>query len=202
MISSEPEPDRTPRPALQRPVVTITWTPAARREYSRLAALHSRPQPTRAQLNALAKKAIRQTLHQATFKIAQISELENPTFALDVSFVSDEEIGELNSAHRGKNKPTDVLSWSQLEGEWMPSGKGTLVGDEEILLGDLVISIETAARQATELKHGLKHEMAFLVAHGVLHLCGYDHDTDSRRRAMFKLQDEIVLSLEMAQPAG
>ena len=142
MISSEPEPDRTPRPALrqstlQRPVVTITWTSAARREYSRLTELHSQPLPTRAQLNALTKKAIRQTLQHAPLKIASISELEKPTFAVDVSIVSDAEILELNSSHRGKNKPTDVLSWSQLEGEAMPFGEGALLGDEEILLGDL-----------------------------------------------------------------
>ena len=60
------------------------------------------------------------------------------------------------------------------------------------MLGDLVISIETAIRQAAELKHDLRAEVAFLAVHGTLHLLGYDHGTDAQRRKMFALQDAIV----------
>ena len=194
MISSEPDPERNPRPALQRPVVSITWTPEAKREYSRLSAAAASALPTRTALNALAKRAIFQTLQDAPGKLEALAELDAPAFSLDVSFVGDAEIQLLNSEHRGKNKPTDVLSFSQLEGEWMP------FEEEEILLGDLIISIETAVRQAGELKHDLAHEIAFLVAHGVLHLIGYDHDTAPRRRARFAMQDKIVATLESQPP--
>jgi len=198
MISSEPDPERsTPQqPTSQRPQISISWTPAAKAEYSRLGTDAVPASPTRAALNALAKRAIFQTLQDAPPKMEALANLENPAFSLDVSFVGDSEIQELNSQHRGKNKPTDVLSFSQLEGEWMPFGE--FEKGEEILLGDLIISIETAVRQAAELKHDLTHEIAFLAAHGVLHLIGYDHDTASRRRAMFALQDEIVATLESA----
>ena len=190
MISSEPDPGRNPIPTLARPIISINWTPEARREYSRCAS----EKPTRAALNALAKRAIFQTLQDAPRKLEALADLKKPTFSLDVSFVGDGEIQELNSHHRSKNKPTDVLSFSQLEGEWMPIE--SFAGGEEILLGDLIISIETAVRQAGELKHDLSHEIAFLTSHGVLHLLGYDHDTSSRRRAMFALQDKIVERLE------
>lgn len=94
----------------------------------------------------------------------------------------------LNFEHRGKNKPTDVLSFPFWEGE-------TLFGGDEIPLGDLVISLATALRQASELKHCLEHEIAFLTIHGTLHLLGFDHDTPSKRRAMFAWQDEVFASL-------
>ena len=200
MISSEPDPERT---TPQRPQVSIPWTPQAKAEYSRL--MPSTPDaPTRAALNALIKRAIFQTLQDATPKLPALLNLQNPLFSIDVSIVGDAEIQELNSVHRNKNKPTDVLSFSQMEGEWMPfppvgiGPKNGVESGEEILLGDLIISIETAVRQAGELKHDLPHEIAFLTAHGVLHLLGYDHDTTSRRRAMFAMQDKIVASLESA----
>ena len=107
---------------------------------------------------------------------------------LDLQWLDDAEIQTLNRDTRGKDKPTDVLSFPVWEGETFP-----MPPDEPyIMLGDLVISIETAARQARELKHDLRAEVAFLAVHGALHLLGYDHDTDSKRRKMFALQDAIV----------
>lgn len=98
---------------------------------------------------------------------------------------------QLNASFRGKNKPTDVLSFCQLEGEAMP------FAGEEILLGDVIISIETAARQARDLNHSMERELGFLLVHGALHLCGYDHDTAARRRIMWQKQDTIVESLNI-----
>lgn len=220
MNSTDPDPDRTSRP--KRAQISLNWSPDAKREYEKIRADQSGEAdsreadsgngstlseiplpgevPTRTALNALARRAVRQTLAHAPFKlplpdsIASDDAEDAPVFAVDVSFVSDAEIHELNSSHRGKNKPTDVLSFSQLEGELMPFEM------EELLLGDVIVSIETAARQARELKHSLSHEIAFLLAHGVLHLCGYDHDTSARRRAMWKQQDEIVRLLNLGEP--
>lgn len=88
-----------------------------------------------------------------------------------VAFVSDRLMRELNLRWRGKGGTTDVLSF--------PSGQEEFEKGEGSTLGDVVISVEQAARQAAE--HGLdfEGEVAQLILHGLLHLCGYDHETDS-----------------------
>ena len=88
-----------------------------------------------------------------------------------VAFVSDRAMRELNKRWRGKRGTTDVLSF--------PSGQEEFEKGEGLSLGDVVISVEQAARQAAE--HGLdfEGEVAQLILHGLLHLCGYDHETDS-----------------------
>src|SRR3954469_12254659 len=88
-----------------------------------------------------------------------------------VAFVSDRSMRELNRKWRGKRGTTDVLSF--------PSGQEECEKGEGLSLGDVVISVEQAARQAAE--HGLdfENEIEQLILHGLLHLCGYDHETDS-----------------------
>jgi probable rRNA maturation factor len=117
---------------------------------------------------------------------------------IDVSFVSDAEIAEMNTHHRHKPRPTDVLSFSQLEGEAFPVEMLT----DPLPLGDLVISIETAARQAAERHHSLTTEISFLAVHGTLHLLGYDHVTSAQRRAMWKQQEAIVQLLQESEAAA
>lgn len=111
------------------------------------------------------------------------------TYSVDVTLLGDDEIAALNRDYRHKNKPTDVLSFSLWEGEEFPD---ILQETDEMALGDLVISLETAARQADELKHSLEHEMAFLAVHGTLHLLGYDHMRAQERRVMWRWQEEIT----------
>jgi probable rRNA maturation factor len=90
--------------------------------------------------------------------------------------VGDVEIRELNRDYRDKNRATDVLSFSLVEGEW--SGfRGTM-------LGDVVISIETAARQARARHRSLNEEVTRLLIHGILHLLGHDHEEDEEARTM------------------
>ena len=88
-----------------------------------------------------------------------------------VAFVSDRAMRELNRHWRGKRGTTDVLSF--------PSAQAEFEKVEGLSLGDVVISVEQAARQAAE--HGLEfdEEVSQLILHGVLHLCGYDHETDN-----------------------
>jgi probable rRNA maturation factor len=88
---------------------------------------------------------------------------------LSVSFIDDVEMQELNSQYRGKDKPTDVLSFSQLEGEEDFFGA-------PLVLGDLVISIDTCKAQAVEYGVTEEQELLRLMIHGVLHLMGYDHE--------------------------
>jgi probable rRNA maturation factor len=99
--------------------------------------------------------------------ISQIPEIENKPF--NVAFVSDKKMRRLNSQFRGKDKTTDVLSFS-FEADEFETGENNL--------GDIVISAEQAKRQAAENNFDLETEIKQLILHGVLHLCGYDHETD------------------------
>lgn len=114
-----------------------------------------------------------------------------------VSFVTDEEIAQLNGEYRHKPRPTDVLSFSQydgLEDEGIEGITEPWPDDEEapLTLGDVVLSIETAQRQAVEHGHALADEIAFLTVHGTLHLLGYDHADDAGRRVMWRWQNRIL----------
>ena len=95
---------------------------------------------------------------------------------LSVRLADDVEMAELNGEWRGRRRPTDVLAFSLLEGE-SAEHRGAL-------LGDVVIGVETAARQARGRKRGLDEELARLLIHGTLHLLGYDHEREEEGRAM------------------
>jgi probable rRNA maturation factor len=82
-----------------------------------------------------------------------------------IAFVSDSKSRELNQRYRGVDRPTDVLSFP--------------AEDEGLNLGDIAVSIETARRQAKANQLTLEGEIAQLILHGLLHLCGYDHETDN-----------------------
>jgi probable rRNA maturation factor len=90
---------------------------------------------------------------------------------LTVAFVSDRKMRELNCIFRNKNTTTDVLSFPAEQDEFERS--------EGVTLGDVVISVEQAARQASEHGLGFEDEVKQLILHGLLHLCGYDHETDN-----------------------
>ena len=102
----------------------------------------------------------------------------------------DPAIQALNRDYRGVDRPTDVLSFSQEEGPPMPLGWA----DEAIphVLGDVVISVETARRQAEEAGWTLQEEVEALLAHGLLHLLGYDHESPEDRAAMRAREDALM----------
>jgi probable rRNA maturation factor len=106
---------------------------------------------------------------------------------VSVVFTGDSHIRELNMRYRGQDSPTDVLSFALNEGDPMPDP------GEEDLLGDVVISLEAAVRQGKEYGHGLRREVAYLAAHGVLHLLGYDHH-DEEGRAVMREKEEAALA--------
>ncbi len=95
---------------------------------------------------------------------------------LSIALVDDREMAELNGTHREREGPTDVLSFSLLEGE-----HGDFRGR---LLGDVVISVETAQRQARQAHRGFDDELFRLLVHGVLHLLGHDHEDPAEAQAM------------------
>ena len=95
----------------------------------------------------------------------------------NVCFVTDEEISQMNSVYRGKAVPTDVLSFPwEGEGESGPEEFGA--GEFRNFLGDIVISVAMAERNAKAEGHSTEEEIRLLVLHGVLHLLGYDHEMD------------------------
>jgi len=114
--------------------------------------------------------------------------LERESDELSILLTDDAFIRTLNATHRGKDRPTDVLSFAQEEGESSPSEQ------EPALLGDVVISLDTAERQARTRRHSLLDEVTFLLAHGILHLIGYDHQTDEEEAAMNLMTARLVES--------
>jgi probable rRNA maturation factor len=93
----------------------------------------------------------------------------------NICFVDDREIARLNAAYRGKRRPTDVLSFPWLNGR---RSAGVVAREWRGFLGEVVISAETARRNARREGHSTANEIRWLVLHGVLHLLGYDHETD------------------------
>ena len=116
-------------------------------------------------------------------------EVPDSVCRVSILFTDDKEIHRLNREYRGKDKPTDVLSFSQLEGEGA-------VGDS---LGDIVISLVTASKQAEEFGVTEQEEVGRLLVHGLLHLYGYDHEGVSEEEAeeMFRLQDSILAKITL-----
>ncbi|GBD24831.1 Endoribonuclease YbeY [bacterium HR30] len=102
-----------------------------------------------------------------------------------VSLVGDGEIRALNGRYRGKDKATDVLAFASREGERVP-------GDED-WLGDIVISLDTAQRQAQEQKHSLSQELTRLAIHGLLHLLGYDHERSAAEARKMRRKEKWLL---------
>lgn len=128
--------------------------------------------------------------------------LEHECFSMpcevSVLLVDDKRISELNKRLRGIDLPTDVLSFPIVD---MKEGtvKSTL-GDvdpdkKSILLGDIVISVETAYKQAVEYGHTFEREIAFLTTHGVFHLLGYDHDDRESEKVMMGKQKAVLEKL-------
>lgn len=118
---------------------------------------------------------------------------------------TDEAIQELNRMFRQIDRSTDVLSFPMLEFERPGDFSG--IGEEtpdlfepesgELLLGDIVISKEKVLAQAEAYGHSVKREYAFLIAHSMLHLCGYDHIEETERAVMEKKQNEIMEKIEI-----
>ena len=109
---------------------------------------------------------------------------------IDVLLTDDATLRRLNKTYRGKNKATDVLSFPAAEN---PYGHA----------GDLAISLDTAARQATAFDHGLRDEVRILLLHGLLHLSGLDHETDSGEMAAREgeLRRELRLPVTLIERA-
>lgn len=124
---------------------------------------------------------------------------------VNLTLVDNEQIHRINKEYRQIDRPTDVLSFPLLSYE--TAGDFSGLEDEtyenfnpdtgEILLGDIVISVEKVMEQAMSYGHSQKREYAFLILHSVLHLLGYDHMTDEERIVMEAKQNEILDDLKI-----
>ncbi|MDZ5470946.1 rRNA maturation RNase YbeY (plasmid) [Bacillus sp. 31A1R] len=109
---------------------------------------------------------------------------------VSVTFVSNEKIQEINREYRGKDQPTDVISFAleeMGEGEIEVSG-----GHMPRILGDIIISVTRTKEQAEDYGHSFLRELGFLSVHGFLHLLGYDHENEEDEKIMFDRQREIL----------
>jgi len=121
--------------------------------------------------------------------------LEREKDELSILLTDDAYIRTLNATHRGKDRPTDVLAFPQDDSQdaTLPEeAQLAHASGEERLLGDVVISLDTARRQARRRKRQLIDEVAFLLAHGILHLLGYDHQNDADEARMNAMTKRLV----------
>ncbi|MBU8571527.1 rRNA maturation RNase YbeY [Bacillus subtilis] len=109
---------------------------------------------------------------------------------VSVTIVTNDDIQQINKEYRGKDAPTDVISFAlEEEGE----GEVEIVGAEmPPVLGDIIISADRTREQAEEYNHSFKRELGFLAVHGFLHLLGYDHMTKEEEEEMFTKQKELL----------
>ncbi len=116
----------------------------------------------------------------------------SPIDAYEVSLriTNDSEIQQLNTDYRQQAKPTDVLSFAALE--TVIPGTEALYQQQPLYLGDIIISVETASRQARSAHHSLTKELAWLTAHGLLHLLGWDHPDDASLEQMLNKQAQLL----------
>lgn len=121
--------------------------------------------------------------------------IENENFKKDaevsVSFVNNETIHKLNLEYRGKDKPTDVLSFPMTDGDEEEDDIDLSTG--AVMLGDIIISAEKAMEQANEYGHGIEREICFLAVHSTLHLLGYDHETSEDDEKYMNQTQETIL---------
>lgn len=121
-------------------------------------------------------------------------------FEISVMFTDDEEIRVLNKLHRNIDRSTDVLSFPMFEydenGEIIEE-YADFNSSGELLLGDIVISLEHAVMQAEEYGHSFLRELGFLTVHSMLHLFGYDHMTEEDEKEMFSYQNEILSEMRL-----
>jgi len=143
---------------------------------------------------ALVRRAAEAAIAESAFP--QLTTSSRPV-ELSVRLTSDGEVQALNSTWRGKDKPTNVLSFPQLE----PDELGAIAPEgPELMLGDIVLAHGVCAREAQDKAIRLEEHAAHLVVHGTLHLLGYDHGNDAAAEAMERREVRALARLGIADP--
>ena len=130
------------------------------------------PRFTRREIAAFARKIL--------LTLEKLDRLDRELDEVSIAFVDDEAMTSLNRKFRRKNKTTDVLTFA----------------GEDRFLGDIVISVDQARRQAVDEKHSLATEVRYLILHGILHALGYDHESDSGEMNALEVEARRLVGLE------
>lgn len=118
---------------------------------------------------------------------------------LNVELGGDEEIQALNRQFRNLDKPTNVLSFANIDDD---DFFDALTEMTEVELGDIIIAFETMAAQSAELEIGFKEHYIHILVHGILHLLGYDHTEEEERKEMEALETRLLAEFNIADPYG
>lgn len=140
--------------------------------------------------NQLVEEKTKEMLLNLLEFAAKFENIDLDNTEMSLSFVDKNEIQEINRDYRGKDVPTDVISFA-LNDE---TDEIEILGLEEEIntLGDVIICVEIAKEQAQEYNHSFDREIGFLAVHGFLHLLGYDHMEEADEKIMFSKQEEIL----------
>lgn len=155
-------------------------------------------------LNQQDKVLVLAELEEMMAEIVKVTwELMGRAGTPEVSIVLSDNAGikELNRDYRGIDEPTDVLSFPQEE---LGEGEDVILQrtpdfEAPVILGDVVISLQKAVEQAESYGRSLEREVGFLLAHGLLHLLGMDHETEEERRYMREKEEQILAKLQLAR---
>jgi probable rRNA maturation factor len=119
-----------------------------------------------------------------------------PSYEIGLRLTDDSQIQELNAQYRQQNKPTDVLAFAALEVDFPQSEE--MLNSVPLYLGDIIVSVDTAQRQAQKQEHSLPTELAWLAAHGLLHLLGWDHPDEESLERMLEQQVRLLNAVGIA----
>ena len=133
--------------------------------------------------------AMKRLIRRAVVATLQYEGFENEV-QVSVTFTDDEGIRELNRQYRQIDRATDVLSFPLIDFE---GGEEPPTDEAEVMLGDIVLSLERAQAQAEEFGHSMEREVAFLTVHSMLHLLGYDHVNSEEEDAQMRRRQREVL---------
>lgn len=144
---------------------------------------------------ALASRAV-----AAALAVSAHGSLADAPFTVSVSvhFGSDDEVHALNRDYRGKDKPTNVLSFPMLAPDMLDALANT--DDGEVLLGDIMLAFETCAREAADKQIAVADHATHLIAHGTLHLVGHDHSEEADAERMEALEVKALANLGLDNP--
>ena len=141
-------------------------------------------------------RELQQVIQKVVQIVARIAKLPANT-EVSIMVVDNNYIQELNFIYRGQNSPTDVLSFAM--NELVDEEPDFDFSGEVNVLGDIVVSLEKAQEQCQAYGHSLERELGFLVAHGMLHLLGYDHETEPEGQLMRQLEEKIMAAAQLGR---
>lgn len=129
---------------------------------------------------------------------ALLAAIGRPRATLSLSFVGDAAMRRINREHRGRDRTTDVLSFPMYAPFTVPTTPTAT--EPEIMLGDIVISVDVAVRQAADYDARLDEEIERLLVHGIAHLLGHDHEVPNERRKMLREERRLAAAIGLAWP--